>query len=214
MDIVKKRLKVEKNINKELTEVKKILESSEPDDIKLDSIKAIFSDLAKQIVQAQLSSLYDERTGFLSAASGQEFLEREIEFAERYDREFSVAMIDIDLLKSINDKYGHVAGTKIITEIAAVIKKVLRKSDVVSRYGGDEFLVIFTNLEMEKAKIALGRIKKGVLKILVDGQVRASVSVGVASYQKSKKQTALDLIKSADKELYKDKKRNRKNITY
>lgn len=203
---LKKKFKVEKDVKKELAEIEKIIKGSEADNVKFESIKAILHELADEITSAKLDTLFESRTGFLDGRFCEEFIKKEIESAKRYGGRFTIAIIDVDFLKYINDNFSHVVGTKVILAVAAVIKKRVRKADIVCRYGGDEFLIVFTDTPLPRAGVAIERIHKDVKKILVDRKVKVSVSTGVTEYDGKQKISAETLIKLVDKELYKSKK--------
>ena len=207
---VTQRFNLEKSITGELDEITKIIQSKEEESIKLESVQAILSDLAEEIMEARADKLYEERTGFLGPKFGEDFLAKEIEVCTRYKKNFSVGLLDIDFLKYINDHYGHVAGTKAIMTVAAAIKKCLRAADVVSRYGGDEFLIIFTDTAKEKAEIVMPRIKAEIDRRSEKNEFKIGVSYGLAEFDFTKKLTATELIEQADKELYRAKQ-NRGN---
>lgn len=208
---IKQKFNIEKDVKKELVEIEKIVKSSEDDDVKYESIKAILHELADEITAAKIDTLLESRTGFLDSKFGEEFIKKEMESAKRYKSKFTIAILDVDFLKYINDSFGHVAGTKVILALAGVIKKRVRRADIVCRYGGDEFLIVFTDTPFLKAGIAIERIQKDVKKLLVDRKVKVSVSIGVAEFDGKQRISAETLIKLADNELYKDK-RQRVNL--
>lgn len=197
---------VSKDLKKELAEITKIVKSDESDEVKLDSIKAILSELAEEITIAKASALFESRTGLYSPQFGEDFLAKEIEKARREKYSFSIALIDIDYLKFINDNYGHVVGTKAILEVAEIIKSKVRKSDVVSRYGGDEFLIIFSGSHGATVDRAIERIQKEVSKIEINKKAKVSLSVGIATFDGSPKVDAERMIILADTDLYRSKK--------
>lgn len=205
-EILKKELAVEEDIQKELKEIKRIITSDEDDDVKLASIKAILEDLQKEIVEARAAAVLESRTGLFGPKFTEDFLAKEIERSKRDKSPLCVAFFDLDYLKEINDEFGHVVGTKAIIEVAKVIKEKVRKSDIVSRYGGDEFLVIFRNSDCSKAGRAITRIKKSISELLVEGKARVSVTTGMVEYRGESKETVESLLKKADNELYKVKK--------
>ncbi|MCL5093595.1 MAG: GGDEF domain-containing protein [Patescibacteria group bacterium] len=205
-ELIKKKFKVEKDIKKELEEIKDILGSSLPDSIKFDSIKAIFNELAEEIVEQKINTMLEDRTGLLGPQFAEEFIEREISAARRYKRPFTVALLDIDFLKYINDHFGHVKGTKVIMEVAEIIKDKVRKDDIISRYGGDEFLVIFPHTDISKAEMALNRVKKAVSELLIEGEIRVSLSIGFHEYAGEKPLSAEEFIRQVDEALYENKK--------
>lgn len=154
------RFHIEASIEKELDEIKKILMSNEPDDVKFRSIRAIFNELSEEIVNTKINAMFESRTGLLSLSFGEKALEREIELCKRRNEKFCIALLDIDFLKYINDNFGHVIGTKIIIEVAQTLKNKIRKYDIASRYGGDEFLIIFSATTIEITQKVMERIKK------------------------------------------------------
>jgi diguanylate cyclase (GGDEF)-like protein len=205
-----KRFNLEKNISKEVQQIEEIMHSKEPESVKMESIRAILTDLSQEIVEARTDKIYEDRTGFLGPKFGEDYLEKEIEVCKRYEKDFTIALLDIDFLKSINDRFGHVAGTKAILEVADAIKKSVRTSDVVSRYGGDEFLIIFTDTTMTNAKHSSYRIKYELDKKNIENEVKIAISFGLAQFSHKKPVDAKSLIDEADKMLYAAKK-NRGN---
>jgi diguanylate cyclase (GGDEF)-like protein len=88
-----------------------------------------------------------------------ELLENEIARSSRYQKTFSIVMIDIDHLKRINDKHGHLAGNDVLIAFANIIKNCVRSVDIVGRYGGDEFIVILPETDSQHALVVLERIR-------------------------------------------------------
>lgn len=208
---IKKKFHIEPNIENELAEINKILRSNEPDDLKFRSIRAIFNELSEEIVDAKINAMFESRTGLLSAAFGEEALAREIEQSKRTGEKFTVALIDIDFLKYINDNFGHVVGTKVIIEVAQSLKEMVRKYDILCRYGGDEFLAIFPNTTLTKAQKVIKRIKTDIESKKFERDTRVTVSIGMIECCDSGRATTKKLISAADKELYTAKK-NRINV--
>lgn len=202
---IKQDLQVDRDIKRELAEIETIIKSDVKDNLKYDSIKAIFTELAEEIAQAKLSGMLEQLTGFWGPKVAEEFLVREIERAKRIKKPLTVAFLDIDFLKYINDTYGHITGTKAIKELSIIIKSKVRRYDVVSRYGGDEFLIIFTGANTKQADRVLERIKKDVSELLIDGKAKLTLSKGLAEYKGEDDINAEKLLDLADKELYKAK---------
>jgi diguanylate cyclase (GGDEF)-like protein/PAS domain S-box-containing protein len=109
----------------------------------------------KQSRTDELTGLYNRRHIFVA-------LEREFERARRYERPLSGMMIDIDDFKKINDQYGHLTGDPVLRTFARVLKKSIRTVDILGRYGGDEFLLILPETQIEKARIVAERIRKNL----------------------------------------------------
>jgi diguanylate cyclase (GGDEF)-like protein len=86
----------------------------------------------------------------------------EVSKAKRYGRNISVLMIDIDNFKNINDRYGHLAGDKVLVTIAKECKSRLRNSDVIGRYGGEEFVVLLIETDLQKAYLVAESIRQRI----------------------------------------------------
>lgn len=130
-------------------------------------------------------------------------------------RSLWVAMIDIDHFKKINDTYGHPSGDEVLRVVARAIREGVRLSDVVVRYGGEEFVLLINNADVQTMNIILDRICNKIRAIKVQtsgGDIGCTVSVGVAKLEKGESQN--DLIAKADKMLYKAKESGRDRIVF
>lgn len=137
-------------------------------------------------------------------------LAREIARAKRYKSSLSMAMIDIDHFKRINDQYGHDAGDAMLVHLSTVIKSVLREADVLVRYGGEEFLVILPDSDIRGASYVMERLKQVVQKspMIYEGKkIEATFSGGVA--QLKAEENGHSLIIRVDKALYEAKQAGR-----
>lgn len=154
----------------------------------------------------------DGLTGLLNYRAFSEILETEWERARRYDTTFSLMMIDVDHFKRVNDEHGHQAGDQVLRSIAARLQERLRKSDMVFRYGGEEFMVLLPQTGVYKASLLAERIRGYVEKMQFPGGIDVTISVGVCQYRDGFK--AADLVKQVDAGLYmaKGKGRNRVEI--
>jgi diguanylate cyclase len=137
-------------------------------------------------------------------------LAREIARAKRYKNSLSVVMIDVDHFKRINDKYGHDAGDAMLVHLTTVIKSVLREADVLVRYGGEEFLLILPDSDINGANYVVDRLKQVVQKspMVYEGKkVDATFSGGISQLKADENGHAL--IIRADKALYDAKQAGR-----
>jgi len=129
--------------------------------------------------------------------------------AKRYGRNLSLAILDVDNLKATNDSLGHRSGDFVIRKVAEVMKRVFRRPDILIRYGGDEFVVLFPESSNEQAVNAIRRFREELEGRLYtteepDQNVSISVSCGLASYDETT-QNVDALFKAADKNLYQEK---------
>ena len=172
----------------------------------IGSIKAIYKytkDLEYYATRDGLTSLYNQRV-FM------EFLHYEVERAKRNNDVFSVVFIDIDNFKLINDMYGHNFGDKFLKGIADKLEEEKRMEDVLSRYGGDEFVLILPAAGEEQAYMISERIRESVKKFTLEDvntkkSVSVTVSIGIAVYPHSARDEK-DLFLLADNMMYKAKK--------
>ena len=152
----------------------------------------------------------DEKTQVYNHRFFMNLFELEFEKAKRGRQKLSLAVIDIDFFKKINDTYGHLFGDKILYELAQNLQKTIRKYDVLARFGGEEFFVLLPGASKRTAKIAANRIRAGVLKDSFLKKYKLTVSIGVTEY--SSKDTIKKMIKRADKALYEAKKNGRDRV--
>jgi diguanylate cyclase (GGDEF)-like protein len=142
-------------------------------------------------------------------------LEAEIQRSRRYNRSFSLAMIDIDNFKGFNDTFGHQLGDEVLKQVARTIRRNTRNVDISARYGGEEFVIIFPETDLEAALIAAEKVRRCIelIDIPYDGQkLRVTISMGLASYPRHARDKD-DLIKSADMALYLSKREGKNRIS-
>ena len=158
-------------------------------------------ELEEMVMRDSMTKLYNHETAI-------SLLENEINQC-RKERPLSIIIADIDGFKHINDEYGHLAGDNVIKKIAGAIQGVVRSSDYVCRYGGDEFLVIMPNTDIQSALACIGRLQDAVKKIDFELEITPTLSGGVSQYNK---ETLKALIAVADAKLYLAKKAGRNNF--
>jgi diguanylate cyclase (GGDEF)-like protein len=143
-----------------------------------------------------------------------ETLEREIGRANRYRRELSLIMFDIDHFKKINDTYGHLAGDHVLKQLASVIKTRIRREDILSRYGGEEFAIILPEIDNYNAMNFADKIRQLVEKAVFkfeDTDIPVTISIGVASMTQEL-QEPHEFIRIADSHLYEAKSAGRNRV--
>jgi len=143
-----------------------------------------------------------------------ETIEREMGRAQRYRRELSLIMFDIDHFKKINDTYGHLAGDYVLKQLAAVIKSRIRREDIMARYGGEEFSIILPEIDSYNALQFAEKIRRLTEKSLFrfeDTEIPVTISIGVTALVPDMTDPS-DFVKMADEKLYEAKEKGRNKV--
>lgn len=161
-------------------------------------------------------SFQDELTSLLNRRAIQDGLKEEFFRAKRGEYSLSVAMLDLDHFKIVNDSYGHPFGDKVLKLVSAKMLEVTRKKDLVGRYGGEEFLIVFPECEDTQAKKILERLRENMeAQILTTdhgADVRVTLSAGISTLKMSDK--IEDLVRRADQSLYEAKATGRNKVLH
>lgn len=168
-------------------------------------------ELEAALLEASEKVQTDYLTGTLNRHGLKEAFERELAIAERENTPTSVALLDIDNFKELNDSFGHQVGDDVLTHLAKLIKDTVRPGDSVARYGGEEFLILLPNAEIEQATAVLTRLQRALTKHFFlhdNGRVLITFSTGVTRHLPGETQDMV--IARADAALY-QAKRNGKN---
>ncbi len=145
-------------------------------------------------------------------------IEEEVERSKRYGTAFSVIMMDVDDFKHLNDTYGHLVGDRVLRAISNVVKAQMRGVDTAARYGGEEIAVILPRTEMVAAYNLAERIRSAIaeLRLTTDEDppkvLTVTASLGIAAYPESKASTGEDLVRNADRALYRAKKTGKNRV--
>jgi diguanylate cyclase (GGDEF)-like protein len=159
------------------------------------------------------SMFLDSLTGLLNHTSSKQRLGVAVAQAQEEDSPLCVAMIDIDHFKRVNDTHGHPVGDQVIRSVAWLLKQRLRQSDVVGRYGGEEFLVILPQANAERARQLLDRIRLDFSHFrhaLQSVTFSCTFSCGIAQLKPG--ESSQDVVKRSDTALYKAKHQGRNQI--
>ncbi len=157
----------------------------------------------------------DGLTGLNNHRTFQDILAAEMERSRRYNRTFSLLLMDIDHFKSFNDTYGHQTGDLVLRDIAVCIRQSLRQTDVPARYGGEEFAVILPENDQEGAVVTAERIRQTIESHVVksdSGGLKVTVSIGCSVYPHQTTEKS-QLVECADKALYFSKEHGRNKVT-
>ncbi len=180
----------------------------------------VANDISNGVINSRLyaavqrQATIDGLTGLLNHRTGQEKLSEQLKIAERYQRNLSVMMIDVDFFKSINDTHGHPAGDTVLRAVARLIKNNCRDVDIAVRYGGEEFMLILPEIPQEAAIVVAERIRKNLSSELIMHdkiEIKITASIGISSYpEDAKNQTKL--LSLADRALYLSKRLGRNQV--
>lgn len=186
-------------------------------DERLEILNIIASQSAISIENASLFHLatIDGLTGLYVHRYFQLLLDKEIERSRRYNRPFSLAMMDIDNFKHFNDTYGHQTGDEVLKGVARVLKDKIRSTDIAARYGGEEFVLIFPETDSEQAVTACEKIRKSVEDMQVPhgrDVLSITISLGAATFPVHADGKHY-LIASADKAMYVAKRGGKNRVS-
>ncbi|MEA3488794.1 MAG: diguanylate cyclase [Candidatus Omnitrophota bacterium] len=173
--------------------------------------------ILRKTKKLELLSTKDGLTGLYNRRYFDERLEGELRRSRRNKRPLSLLMMDIDNFKKVNDRFGHTAGDGVLSEFARIVEDNVReKIDLTARYGGEEFAIILPDTGLQAAGSLAERIRKAVNETKINiGEKRCNVtvSIGVATFSVEDDLTGKELIKRADKALYRCKEEGRNRVT-
>lgn len=152
----------------------------------------------------QVYSRHDHLTGLLNLRALMETLDYELHLYKRVPAPFSLAYIDLDSFKEVNDTYGHQRGDELLRLTADIMKSTLRNTDLASRIGGDEFAIFFPNTNMEHIKVVEEKFRREFLAVMKENHWPTTFSMGVATFN-SPPAGSDDVIKLADSTMYRAK---------
>jgi len=164
--------------------------------------RAIYEDITDKKRVEELS-ITDALTGLYNRLKLDDILFIEIEKYKRYKTKFSIIILDIDDFKSVNDIYGHDIGDNVLKKVSQVLKNTIRVTDVVGRWGGEEFVVICENTDIDSAYVAAEHIRRYIENTKHDKVGKKTVSIGVAEFEDD--DTLSTIFKKADEALYEAK---------
>ncbi len=159
--------------------------------------------------QALNAAFTDPLTKALNRTSLKDTLTREIELAKRHDDDLAVMLIDADHFKNINDTFGHSHGDAVLRTIADISHDTIRQSDVLFRYGGEEFLVLLNQTNMEGAKLLAERIRENIAGVKTINGIKSNVTVSIGVTTIRPDDCCLSIFDRADKALYQAKNNGR-----
>jgi diguanylate cyclase (GGDEF)-like protein len=152
-------------------------------------------------------AVLDELTGLQNRRGFQHLVEQEIKLAFRNKTYCLLYFMDLNNFKLINDRLGHKRGDEVLLDAARVLKATFRESDVITRFGGDEFAVFAMDVTAEFTEIIRENLAKGLLQISTDRELpfELSFSIGISEYDPASPTTLDEILESADRQMYRDK---------
>lgn len=156
----------------------------------------------------------DDLTGLFNMRSLYQKLDVELARARRYQRQVGVVMMDMDYFKSVNDGHDHLFGSYVLSQVGAIIRKTIRTTDIAARYGGDEFLIVLTEINHEGAAAFCERLRKAIEETVFDNgvdRIQLTASLGFSVTEPGQQSVdPRNLVRTADVALY-DAKRSGRN---
>jgi diguanylate cyclase (GGDEF)-like protein len=157
------------------------------------------------------------RTDYLTGAANSRFfydlLQMEIDRSHRYGRPFTLAIIDLDNFKTVNDEFGHSLGDQVLCIVVSSIRKCLRKTDLVARLGGDEFALLLPEIDLESARVVLAKLQSGLAEKMRQYHWPVTFSIGVLICSAASNTTD-ELVRMADDLMYAVKRAGKDAIQY
>lgn len=166
-------------------------------------ITDLFEHMNESISLLYEAATKDEKTGIYNHKFFENILEMEMEKAKRGKQKLSLMITDIDFFKKINDTYGHIKADELLYQLARVLEKQLRKSDILARFGGEEFIILLPETPLTKSKQLAIRLKNAIHKDKILKKYGVTVSGGITEYKQRDNKTKFK--SRADKALYKAK---------
>lgn len=175
---------------------------------------ATLAQALQQLHEAQARAMTDGLTGLYNHAYFKEVLGGAILEADRYGRELSLVLVDLDRFKWINDTHGHQAGDEVLRQVSATLGAMVRDCDVLARYGGEELALLLPNTDQQGAAILAERLREAIASLAVpclDGRtLSVTASLGLAGHRRGL--SSAQLIEAADKALYAAKNSGRNRV--
>ncbi len=166
--------------------------------------------ISSQTRELEKLAAYDGLTGILNRRSIEEIIKKEFDRAERYQKNFSLIIADLDKFKAVNDTYGHNTGDKVLIQAAALIMQTRRNIDYCGRWGGEEFVIATPETDLENCGHLAQRLCSAMNSAYFPDVGSVTISCGVAQFRSG--DTLESLLERADKALFRAKKNGRNRV--
>jgi len=179
-----------------------------------EELKTVQQELARRNAEYERIASYDTLTGLLNRRAILEKVDEWLHHVGRYKGRLSVAMLDIDHFKRVNDKHGHRVGDRVLADLSSMMQRSIRKTDFVGRYGGEEFLIILPRTDAAGAAIMAERVRASLAGVPMhdaeSSTFQVTASLGIAEYVDGDDEDSL--ISRADAALYRAKEAGRNRV--
>lgn len=166
--------------------------------------------LAEKVDEIEYIASRDPLTGIFNRRMFEQLLDIEIKRAKRYSQPMCVILADLDFFKEVNDQYGHTTGDKVLLQVAQTLKRLIRESDLIARWGGEEFAIILPNTESETALEMAERLRFSIANQILEEKIQLTCSFGVTKYIPD--DSGDSIFARMDQALYQAKGKNRNNV--
>ncbi|MEN3042163.1 MAG: diguanylate cyclase, partial [Fervidobacterium sp.] len=168
-------------------------------------------------IQLEYYASHDYLTGISNRRMVFNFIQKQFEFAKRYKRKFSIMIMDIDHFKRINDTYGHQTGDKVLKHIVKLVEKRLRSSDIIGRYGGEEYIIVLPETDASHGRLLAEDLRNMIYNSEFDYKgvkIKITASFGISEFDFNEVNLTVDeLVKRADIALYQSKSSGRNRVS-
>ncbi len=199
-----------------MSTIAKMLETIEQQAAEINSfagrLDAAYKELESTNTKLKETSFKDEVTGLYNRRFFSIRLEEEMQRHRRFNHPVSVVLLDLDGFKAVNDEFGHAVGDETLRDVAQILVKHSRGINVVSRYGGDEFVVLLVETSKAGARLYADRIRQVVSTYPFSHGKRITGSFGIASLPDDEVSTSEDLVRAADDALYAAKRAGKNQV--
>ncbi|HEX5330201.1 diguanylate cyclase [Sulfuricurvum sp.] len=169
-------------------------------------------ELEEKNIELEKLSITDKLTQLYNRVKLEEVFNDQIQAARRYNAPFSILLCDVDLFKNVNDTFGHLIGDKILVEIASILNSTLRETDIIGRWGGEEFLIICRETDQNQAVLLAERLRSAIEHQTFSTDQPQTISIGISCFCSN--DTDVSMIKRSDSALYEAKTSGRNRVVF
>jgi diguanylate cyclase len=178
-----------------------------------NSTQTQITKLHEELDRVSVQARHDPLTGALNRRGLEEALEKEISTVRRKETPLSVALLDIDNFKALNDALGHAIGDTALTHLAQVARECMRPQDTLARFGGEEFVILLPDTPLEKGVDAMTRLQRELTKrFFMAGTEKVLITFSAGVAQMTNDEPGMDAIRRADQAMYLAKRTGKNRV--